>query len=69
MPYTPEWAEGISDVPAEKIRQAARMYADAHSAALYWGMGISQSTHGADNATALVNLAMLCGTSANMAGA
>ncbi len=61
MPYTPEWAEGISDVPAEKIRQAARMYADAHSAALYWGMGISQSTHGADNATALVNLAMLCG--------
>jgi predicted molibdopterin-dependent oxidoreductase YjgC len=61
MPYTPEWAEQISGVPAEKIRQAARMYADAHAAALYWGMGISQSTHGADNATALVNLAMLCG--------
>ena len=61
MPFTPEWAEEISGVPAEKIRQAARMYADAHAAALYWGMGISQSTHGADNATALVNLAMMCG--------
>ncbi len=60
-PFTPEWAEGVSGVPAAKIRQAARMYAEAKTAALYWGMGISQSTHGADNATALVNLAMLCG--------
>lgn len=60
-PFTPEWAEGVSGVPADKIRQAARMYAEANAAALYWGMGISQSTHGADNATALVNLAMLCG--------
>ncbi len=60
-PFTPEWAEGLTGVPADKIRQAARMYAEANAAALYWGMGISQSTHGADNATALVNLAMLCG--------
>ncbi len=60
-PFTPEWAEQVSGVPADKIRQAARLYANAHSAALYWGMGISQSTHGADNASALVNLAMLCG--------
>ncbi len=60
-PYTPEWAEGVTGVPAAKIRQAAHMYANANVAALYWGMGISQSTHGADNATALVNLAMLCG--------
>ncbi|MBX7235828.1 MAG: formate dehydrogenase subunit alpha [Caldilineales bacterium] len=60
-PFTPAWAEGVSGVPAAKIRQAARMYAQAETAALYWGMGISQSTHGADNATALVNLAMMCG--------
>lgn len=60
-PFTPEWAEAITGVPAGKIRQAARMYANANVASLYWGMGISQSTHGADNATALVNLAMMCG--------
>ncbi|MCP4168331.1 MAG: formate dehydrogenase subunit alpha [Chloroflexi bacterium] len=59
--FTPTWAEEVSGVPADLIRQAARMYAQAESAALYWGMGISQSTHGADNASALVNLAMLCG--------
>lgn len=58
---TPEWAEAITGVPAEQIRQAARMYADASAAAIYWGMGISQSSHGTDNALSLINLALLCG--------
>ena len=40
----------ITGVPAEDIRQAARMYAQANRAAFYWGMGISQSVHGTDNA-------------------
>jgi len=60
-PFTPEWAEEISGVPAEDIRKAARMYANAERAAMYWGMGISQSTHGTDNALALSNLALLTG--------
>lgn len=59
--YTPEWAQGVSGVPAEQIRTAARMYAGAKSAAIYWGMGISQSVHGTDNALALANLALLTG--------
>ncbi|MCA9925702.1 MAG: formate dehydrogenase subunit alpha, partial [Anaerolineales bacterium] len=59
--YTPEWAEEVSGVPADKIRQAARLYANAERAAIYWGMGISQSTHGTDNTISLVNLAMMCG--------
>jgi predicted molibdopterin-dependent oxidoreductase YjgC len=58
---TPEWAEKITGVPAEDIRQAARMYATAKAAAVYWGMGISQSVHGTDNAIGIVNLAMMCG--------
>jgi predicted molibdopterin-dependent oxidoreductase YjgC len=58
---TPEWAEGISGVPAGQIRAAARMYARAGAAAIYWGMGISQSSHGTDNALCLINLALLCG--------
>jgi formate dehydrogenase alpha subunit len=59
--FTPEWAEDISGVPAEDIRKAARMYATAERAAFYWGMGISQSTHGTDNALALTNLALMTG--------
>lgn len=59
--FTPEWAEQISGVPAESIREAARIYANAERAAIYWGMGISQSTHGTDNTLSLVNLALMCG--------
>ncbi len=58
---TPEWAEGVSGVPAQSIREAARIYASANRAAIYWGMGISQSTHGTDNTLSLVNLALMCG--------
>src|SRR5690606_36458020 len=59
--YTPEWAEAVSGVPAASIREAARIYAGAERAAIYWRMGISQSTHGTDNPLSLVNLALMCG--------
>lgn len=58
---TPEWAETISGVPADEIRRAARIYGQANRAAIYWGMGISQSTHGTDNTLTLTNLALLTG--------
>ena len=59
--YTPEWAETISGVPAEDIITAARLYAKAKAAAIYWGMGISQSVHGTDNTLSIANLALMCG--------
>jgi formate dehydrogenase alpha subunit len=59
--FTPEWAEEVSGVPADSIRQAARIYARANRASIYWGMGISQSTHGTDNTLSLVNMALMCG--------
>jgi len=58
---TPKWAESLSGVPADLIREAARTYANAKAAAIYWGMGISQSIHGTDNALSLANLALLTG--------
>lgn len=36
-PFTPEWAERITWVPAEKIRQAARTYATTKPATLIFG--------------------------------
>ena len=59
--FTPEYAELVSGVPAEDIRKAARMYATAKNAAIYWGMGISQLSHGTASALALINLAFLTG--------
>ncbi|GAB4496675.1 MAG: hypothetical protein OHK003_02590 [Anaerolineales bacterium] len=59
--FTPEYAEELSGVPAEDIRNAARMYAKAKNAAIYWGMGISQLSHGTASALALIHLAFLTG--------
>ena len=59
--FTPEYAEEISGVDRELIVQAARLYATAEKAAIYWALGISQSVHGTDNALSLVNLALLSG--------
>jgi formate dehydrogenase alpha subunit len=59
--FTPEYAEQISGVPAEDIRKAARMYATAKNGAIYWGMGISQLSHGTASALALIHLAFLTG--------
>ena len=59
--FTPELAEKISGVPADLIRQAAVAFGSAERAAIYWGMGISQSVHGTDNALSVANLALLTG--------
>ncbi len=59
--YTPEYVEKISGVPAEKIREAARIYAQAERAAILYTMGITQHITGTDNVFAVANLAMLTG--------
>ncbi|MBX6742427.1 MAG: formate dehydrogenase subunit alpha [Acetobacteraceae bacterium] len=58
---TPEAMAPICGVPAEQIRRVARLFAKASAALVLWGMGISQSVHGTDNARALIALALLCG--------
>jgi len=59
--FTPEKAEEITTVPAEKIRQAARIYAGASTASIVYSMGITQHTTGTDNVLSLANLSMLTG--------
>jgi len=59
--FTPEYAERITGVPAGMIRQAALTYGSAGRAAIYWTLGISEHTHGTDNALTLANLALLTG--------
>jgi len=59
--YTPEKVEGITGVPAEKIRQAARLFAMQKPSAVIYAMGITQHTTGVDNVKSTANLAMLTG--------
>ncbi|MCP4130441.1 MAG: molybdopterin-dependent oxidoreductase [bacterium] len=41
--YTPEWAEKITWVKGEKIRQAARLFAKTKPATLEWGVALEQT--------------------------
>ncbi|MEW6082756.1 MAG: formate dehydrogenase subunit alpha [Bacillota bacterium] len=59
--YSPEYVEGITGVPAGTIREAARLYAKAERAAIFYSMGITQHTTGTDNVMSIANLAMLTG--------
>ncbi len=59
--FTPEYAEMVSGVDRKLIIKAARMYAQAERGAIYWGMGISQLSHGTASALSLVHLAFLTG--------
>ena len=59
--FTPERMAPICGIEANKIREIARIYAKANSALIFWGMGVSQHTHGTDNARCLISLALICG--------
>lgn len=59
--FTPEYAETISGVDRNLIVQAARLYAGAKNAAIYWALGIPEHSHGTANALSLINLALLTG--------
>jgi formate dehydrogenase alpha subunit len=59
--YTPQFVEGITGVPQADLRKAARLYAGAERAAIFYAMGITQHITGTDNVKSLANLAMLCG--------
>ncbi len=59
--YTPEWAAGLSGVPAAEIRAAARLYASAARASILWGLGVTEGAHGSATVFGLVNLALLTG--------
>lgn len=59
--YTPEFAQGISSIPADVIRQVARDYATAEKSTILYTMGITQHITGTDNVLAIANLALLTG--------
>jgi len=59
--YTPEYVEKIAGVPAAQIRQAMRIYAAAPTAAILWGMGVTQWGQGVNVVKSLSGLALLTG--------
>jgi anaerobic selenocysteine-containing dehydrogenase len=59
--YTPQWAAGVTGVPAEKIEQIAREYATAKPAAIFCNAGISHQLGAFDTYRVLTFLAAVTG--------
>ena len=58
---TPEKAAEICGVSADDIRAAARLYAKAEKASIFYSMGVTQHTTGTEGVMSLSNLSLLCG--------
>ncbi len=59
--FPPEKMAAHCGIDAEEIRTVARKYATAERSIIFWGMGISQSIHGTDNARCLIALSAITG--------
>jgi formate dehydrogenase major subunit len=59
--FSPEAMAEVCGVDAKTLREVARTYATSERSIIFWGMGISQHTHGTDNARCLIALSMITG--------
>jgi len=58
---SPEALAEVTGVPAEAVRAAARAYATADNAAIYYGLGVTEHSQGSTMVMAMANLAMATG--------
>lgn len=59
--FTPEWAERITWVPAEKIRGAARVFATTKPAAVEWGNAIEHTPNSIQTVRAIAIIPAITG--------
>ena len=60
-PYTLEYAERETGVPADAIRELAHAFAKADKAMICWTLGITEHHNAVDNVVALIDLVLLTG--------
>ena len=59
--YSPEATEQVTGVPANLVREAARLYATGGDAAIYYGLGVTEHSQGSTTVLGIANLAMATG--------
>ncbi len=59
--FSPERMAPVCGIDADVIREVARLYARSKASIIFWGMGVSQHTHGTDNSRCLISLALITG--------
>ncbi|MCL4183665.1 MAG: molybdopterin-dependent oxidoreductase, partial [Burkholderiaceae bacterium] len=58
---SPEALQAVTGVPAADLRGAARLYASAGNAAIYYGLGVTEHSQGSTMVMGIANLAMATG--------
>ena len=58
---SPEATERVTGVPASEVRAAARLFASAKNAAIYYGLGVTEHSQGSTMVMGIANLAMATG--------
>ncbi len=59
--HSPEAIESLTGVPAQTLREAARLYATGGNGAIYYGLGVTEHSQGSTTVIGIANLAMLTG--------
>jgi formate dehydrogenase major subunit len=59
--FSPEASEPVTGVAAGELRAAARLYATAPNAAIYYGLGVTEHSQGSTMVMGMANLAMATG--------
>ena len=60
-PFTIEFAEEVTGIPAATLKQVAEMIAKVESVCILWAMGVTQHSQGSDTSTACSNLLLVTG--------
>ena len=58
-PFTLEYAERVTEIPAAMLQQVAQEIAQASSVCILWAMGVTQHCGGSDTSTSISNLLLL----------
>ncbi|WP_426114063.1 formate dehydrogenase subunit alpha [Massilia sp. PWRC2] len=58
---SPEATAAITGVPAEQVREAARLFATGGNGAIFYGLGVTEHAQGSTAVMAIANLAMVTG--------
>ncbi|MDD2767400.1 MAG: formate dehydrogenase subunit alpha [Methylococcus sp.] len=56
--HSPEATEAVTGIPAQTVREAARLYATGGNAAIYYGLGVTEHSQGSTTVIGIANLAM-----------
>ncbi len=59
--HSPVTLEPVTRVPAQSLREAARLFATGGNGAIYYGLGVTEHSQGSSTVMAIANLAMATG--------